>query len=192
MAILRLAVVVGLAFGLGFGAAEARAREELLPLTENRSIAIAVPDGFTFKAGANARGELGVVLSNRDGSMSLTVTFEPDGENEFRQQRARTERMHEEFHTYVAESREQAMQFTELEPKVGAGTYCVFTDARLQGKPASEYPPGEYLNLTVGVKAWSGVVATFTLFSNGTDSGEYRALMRVLRESVHEKRAPMR
>jgi hypothetical protein len=192
MPILRTVFYWGVALALGGVGPAAVAREEFLPLTENRAIAIAVPDGFSYKAGANAKGELGIVLGNQDGSMSLTVTFKPDAENEYRQQRARTERMHEEFHSYVAESSEQAMQFAELEPKVGAGTYCVFTDARLKGKPASEYPKGEYLNLTVGVKAWNGVVATFTLFSNGTDSDQYRALLRVLRESLHEKLPPLR
>lgn len=176
---------------LGWSGGEARAREELLPLTEKRGIAITVPDGFDYKAGANARGEPGIVLATPDGALSLTVTFEPDPENEFRQQRARTERMHAEFRDYVGESVEQAMQFSELEPTVGVGTYCVFTDAKLKGRPPSEYPPGEYLNLTVGVKAWNGVVATFTLFSNGTDTAGYRALMRVLRESVHEKPSPL-
>lgn len=83
------------------------------------------------------------------------------------------------------------MQFEELRPKVGAATYCVFTDAKLVGKPPGEYPPGEYLHVTAGVKAWPGIVATFTLFSNDTKSEAYQALLKVLRESVHEKPAPL-
>ena len=168
-----------------------QAREEQLPLTDSRHVAITVPDGFNYKAGANAKGELGIVITDAKEQMSLTVTFEPDLENVFRQQRARTEKMHEEFRDYVEGSVEKAMQFAELKPKVGAGTYCVFTDAKLVGQPASGYPKGEYLNLTVGVKAWPGIVATFTLFSNGTDTKAYRTLMRVLQESVHEKPAPL-
>lgn len=168
------------------------AREEMLPLTETRSISITVPDGFNYKAGANARGELAAVIVDAQEQLSLTVTFEPDAENEFRQQRARTEKMHLEFRDYVEGSVEKAMQFAELEPKVGAATYCVFTDEKLVGKPASEYPKGEYLNLTVGVKAWPGIVATFTLFSSGTDTEKYRTLMQVLRESIHEKPTPLR
>lgn len=166
-------------------------REEFLPLTETRSISINVPEGFTYKAGATARGALGITLTHDKEAINLTVTFEPDLENEFKNERARAERMHTEFSTYVEGSAEKAMQFVELEPKVGAGTYCIFTDAKLAGTPPSEFPPGEFLNLTAGVKAWSGIVATFTLFSNDTKSESYQALMKTLRESVHEKPAPL-
>ena len=167
------------------------AREEHLPLTETRSISIPVPDGFSYKAGANARGALGIVLTHDKENMNLSVTFEPDLEDQFRSERARTERLHTEFSNYVEGSKENAMQFAELEPKFGAGTFCVFTDAKLIGKPSSEFPPGEYLNLTVGVKSWPGIVATFTLFSNDTKSAPYQALMKTLRESIHEKPAPL-
>ena len=82
------------------------------------------------------------------------------------------------------------MQFEELEPRTGAGTYCVFTDANLIGK--AEVPAGEYLHLTAGLKAWPGVVAVFRLFSNETDSPEYQALMKTLRESLLERPVPLR
>jgi hypothetical protein len=169
----------------------ALAREEFLPLTETRSVSINVPEGFSYKAGANARGALGIILTNEKEGMNLTVTFEPDPEAQFRSERSRKERLHAEFSNYVEGSKENAMQFAELEPKVGAATYCVFTDAKLIGKPPAEFPPGEYLNLTVGVKAWPGIVATFTLFSNDTSSESYQALMKALRESIHEKPAPL-
>lgn len=167
------------------------AREEIIRLSESRSISVTVPDGFNYKSGANARGELVVVLAEAKERFSLTVTFEPDPEGEFRNARARKERLHEEFKSYVEGSVEKAMQFEELQTMVGAATYCVFTDDKLVGKSKTEFPPGEYLHLTVGVKAWPGIVATFTLFSDDTDSEQYRALMKVLRESVHEKPAPL-
>jgi hypothetical protein len=167
------------------------AREEFLPLTETRNISIKVPDGFSYKAGANARGALGIVLTNEKENINLTVTFEPDPEGQYQAERSRKERLHGEFSNYVEGSKENAMQFAELEPKFGAATYCIFTDAKLIGKPPAEFPPGEYLNLTVGVKAWPGIVATFTLFSNDTSSASYDALMKSLRESIHEKPAPL-
>lgn len=176
------------ALGLGAGLF---AREEMLPLTETRAILITVPEGFTYKAGANSRQELGISLVDAKGQVSLTVAFKPDTEGEFKAERTRKERLHEEFNEYVGGSVEKGMQFEELQPKVGAGTYCVFTDAKLVGKPASEYPPGEYLHVTVGVKAWPGIVATFTLFSNDTKSEAHQALMKVMRESVHEKPPPL-
>lgn len=179
-----------LVLGLGLSAV-APAREEMLPLTDARSISITVPDGFSYKAGVNARGLLAITLVHDRESINLAVTFEPDPEGEFRAERSRKEKMHAEFSSYVEGSIEQAMQFTELEPKVGAATCCVFTDPKLLGKPPAEYPEGEYLNLTAGVKAWPGIVASFTIFSNDTKSEAYQALMKVLRESVHEKPAPL-
>ena len=167
------------------------AREETIMLSEKRGITVTVPEGFSYKSGTNARGALAMTLTDAKEQMSLHVTFEPDPEEDFKAARARRERMHEEFGSYVAGSVEKAMQFEELEPKVGTGTFCVFTDEKLIGKPPTEYPPGEYLNLTAGVKAWPGIVATFTLFSNDTTSEPYRALMTALRESVHEKPAPL-
>lgn len=183
--LLKLALIA--AFVLGSSGLVAR--EEVIMLSETRSISVAVPDGFNFKSGVNARGELAVSLVEAKEKLNLHVTFEPDPEGLFREARARKERLHEEFRSYVEGSVEKAMQFEELQTKVGTATYCVFTDDKLVGK--TDFPPGEYLNLTVGVKAWPGIVATFTLFSNDTSSESYRALLNVLRESVHEKPAPM-
>jgi hypothetical protein len=88
------------------------------------------------------------------------------------------------FQEYVPQSAEQAMQFEELDPRTGAGTYCVFTDATLVGKP--QLPANEFLHVTAGVKAWRGGYVVFKLFSNDTLSAEYRALLKMLRDSVAE------
>lgn len=150
-----------------------------------------MPDGFTYRAGIDADGALAVTLLDADARVSLQVVFAPDGEGLFRTERARKELMHERFAAYVEGSVEKAMRFEELAPRIGAGTFCVFTDAKLVGLAPAEYPPGEYLHLTVGAKAWPGVVATFTLFSQDTESDVYRAALRALRESIHEKPAPL-
>jgi hypothetical protein len=104
--------------------------------------------------------------------------------------RARKEKMVELFQEYVDSSVEKAMQFEELDPRTGAGTYCVFTDASLVGK--KKFPPGEFLHFTTGLKAWPGVLAIFRVFSNDTTSAEYRAAMKMLRESVQEKAVPLK
>jgi hypothetical protein len=94
------------------------------------------------------------------------------------------------FVEYVDSSTEKAMQFEELEPQTGAGTYCVFTDAKLVGQ--TELPPGEYLHLTTGVKTWPGVAAVFRCFSNDTTSAGYKSILAMLRESVHERPVPLK
>jgi hypothetical protein len=98
--------------------------------------------------------------------------------------------MVEFFQEYVAGSVEKAMEFEELSPRRGAGTFCVFTDAALVGK--TELPPNEYHHLTVGVKAWSGTMVVFRLFSQDLKSAAHLAALRVLRESVEERPVPLR
>jgi hypothetical protein len=161
--------------------------EETIPLTETRKLSLVIPDGFTYQATKDEAGAVNVQLATAHDRLTLNLVFLPDPEGEFANARARKEKMVELFQSFVDSSVEKAMQFEELEPKVGAGTYCVFTDAGLVGK--APYPPGDYLHFTTGVKAWPGVVVIFGLFSNDTTSPDYLAAMKMLRESVGERAA---
>jgi hypothetical protein len=165
-------------------------REQKLALTESREVIVAVPDGFELVTGQDENGFVVVKLHDPTQSISLDLQFLPDPEGKFANSRARLELMHEMFAEYVDASTEKAMQFEELRPRTGTGTYCVFTDEKLVGR--TELPPGEYVHLTTGVKAWPGVVAVFRCFSNDTSSAGYKAVMVMLRESVHEKLAPLK
>jgi hypothetical protein len=165
-------------------------REEAITLFENRKVAIAVPEGFSYKTAADELGVAVVQLAAAKDKVTATLVFGPDPERQFATTRGRAEKMVEEFQEYVEGSVEKAMQFEELQPKVGAGTYCVFTDAKLVDQ--KEYPPGEYLNLTSGLKTWAGVAVIFRVFSNDTTSAEYQAVMKMLRESVQERTVPLK
>jgi hypothetical protein len=182
--------VLLLSFALltGLGAASKTA-EETVFLFENRKVAVAVPEGLGFATSKDDRGLITVRLQDRKETISVQMTFLPDGEGRFANARARKEFMHENFQEFLGGSVEKAMQFEELEPKEGAGTFCVFTDAALVGK---KVPPGEFQHSTTGLKAWPGVVAVFTVLSNGVNTKEYQAVMTMLRESVQEKPAPLR
>jgi hypothetical protein len=165
-------------------------REEAVFLFENRKVGIEVPAGFVYQQNKDELGLINVQLAAPDDKVTLHLLFLPDPEGRFGTARARTEKMVDLFQEYVASSVEKAMQFEELEPRQGAGTYCVFTDAGLVGK--SSLPPGEYLHFTAGLKAWPGVLAIVRVFSQDTASAEYRAVLRLLRESVEEKPVPLR
>jgi hypothetical protein len=167
-----------------------KSREETVFLFENRKLTIAVPDGFEYVTGKDESGMITIKLADPRSKVSGEVKFLPDPEGKFANARARKELMHEMFFDYVESAKEKAMQFEELEPKAGAGTYCVFTDSNLVGK--TTYPPGEFLHLTAGLKTWPGVVAVFRFFSNDTTSAEYQAVLKLLRESVQEKAAPLK
>jgi hypothetical protein len=179
-----------LAAAVPAGAAETKAREESVFLFENRRVAIAVPEGFGSALGQDENGMMILRLADPKEKFSLELRFLPDPDGRFASARARREQMVEMFSDMVGASTEKGMQFEELEPRTGAGSYCVFTDAALVGR--TKLPPGEYIHVTAGLKSWRGVVAIFRLFSNETTSAPYAALMKMLRESMHEKPLPLK
>lgn len=184
-------LLLGLALSaLPLGAAETKARDENVPLFDNRRVTVAVPEGFGSSLRQDENGMSLLRLADPKDSYSVELRFLPDPDGRFASARARKEQMVEMFSEYVRESAEKGMQFEELEPRTGAGSYCVFTDAKLVGK--TDLPPGEYIHVTTGVKSWRGVVVIFSFFSNDITSPQYQALMRMLRESVHEKPPPLR
>ncbi|MEY4090507.1 MAG: hypothetical protein RJB55_2778 [Verrucomicrobiota bacterium] len=165
-------------------------REEAVTLPNGSRVSIAVPAGFKFEQARDAGGAPRAVLNAAEGKASLELSFLPDPDGKALRLRGRNELMVEFFQEYVAGSVEKAMEFTELSPRRGAGTLCVFTDAALVGK--TDLPPNEYHHLTVGIKAWEGVMVVFRLFSQDAKSETHLAALRVLRESVEERPVPLR
>lgn len=180
----RIALLALFAAGLTSPLA-AKPQEETVFLFENRRVVLLVPDGFGFANSKDQQGLMTIEIGHPKEKARLTITFVPDPEQVFMAARARKEYIHDQYAEFVDNSVEKAMQFEELDPRQGEGTYCVFTDEKLVGK--TTYPPGEYLNLVCGVKAWPGVAALFRLFTNDTQSREYLAILTMLRESVEEK-----
>ena len=170
--------------------ATVKSHELKIALNESREVIVAVPAGFALVPGRDPNGLVGFKMSDPHQSVTVDLQFLPDPEGTFATTRARTELIYKMFVEYVDSSTEKAMQFEELEPQTGAGTYCVFTDAKLVGQ--TELPPGEYLHLTTGVKTWPGVAAVFRCFSNDTTSAGYKSILAMLRESVHERPVPLK
>jgi hypothetical protein len=171
-------------------AALSEPKEETVSLFENRKITLLVPPGLACNVDKDLRGAATITLTEPDEKVSVHLTLLPDPDATYSTARARREKMVELFQERVGESMEKGMQFEELEPRYGAGTYCVFTDAKLAGQ--AKLPPGEFLHLTIGVKAWPGVVAIFELLSQSTTSPEHQAVMKMLRESLEERAVPLR
>ena len=165
-------------------------REETVVLFENRRVTIAVPNGFVF---ARARDNLGVVrvqLHNAKEDVTAQLTFLPDLEERFTDKYERHRFLFESFSEFAESSVEKAMQFEDLRAKVGVGTYCIFTDAKLVG--VTKLPPNEYLHATKGVKVWPGVLVVFSIYSNETKSDDFQAMLTLLRDSVVEKSVLLR
>ena len=112
----------------------AKPQEETVFLFQNRKVTVLVPDGFGFASNKSDRGIMTLELVDPKDRVRMQITFLPDLEGRFTAARTQKEFMNETFHDFVDTSVEKAMQFEELEPKTGSGTYCVFTDAKLVGK----------------------------------------------------------
>ena len=179
-----LALLLALPIAAALAAPKEKARDEVLVLFGQRRVTLAVPAGFVFSSDKDERGLITARLADPKEKITLQISFLPDTDGDFATPRGRKEFLVQTFQRYVAGSVEQAMRFEELEPRAGAGTYCVFTDTDLVGK--TTFPPGEYLHSTTGVKTWRGCLAVFTLMSNSTTCDEYRAAMKLLRESLVE------
>lgn len=179
-----------LVLAVSAGVRGASAEEESVFLFQNRKVVFVVPKGLGFASTKDEHGIISVRVGHPKNKISFQVSFLPDPDGRFGTPRGRKEFMAETFQEYVAGSVEKAMRFEELEPRVGAGTYCVFTDSNLVGQ--DKVPRGEFRHSTTGLKTWPGVMGVFTLMSNDTTSEEYRAIMAMLRESMEEKTGPLR
>lgn len=164
----------------------AKERVETVFLFENRKVAVAVPEGLGFSSDKDDEGTMAVRLADPKDRVRVEIVFAPDPEKRFARAADRQEKMVDMFQAFVADSKEKAMQFEELAPASGGGTFCVFTDAKLAG--GKKIPAGDFLHFTTGLKSWPGVVVVFRVFCNDTTSKEYRSVMAMLRQSVHEAR----
>jgi hypothetical protein len=162
------------------------AREETFPFYEDHRVTIDVPDGYTYARSFSESGVITARITDPKREISLEISFLPDPDGQFATPRARRLFMAGNFQTYVAGSVEKEMRFEELKPRTGSATICVFTDTNLVGK--TELPPNEYLNATTGLKRWPGCAAYFTLLSNGLGSPAYQTALKIITESVHDKK----
>lgn len=158
-------------------------REETLILADNHRVAIAVPAGFVYSSGRDEGGLLMARLADPKETVTLQVQFQPDPDGKLTSEQHQMDYLAQICRQYAEGSVEKSYDFKPLEPHVGTGTFCKFTDASIAGPVI---PKGEYLNVTTGVKVWPGWVLVFTLLSNNTTSREYQTALRVVRESFQE------
>lgn len=186
-ALLRLILI--LAAAQAAFAAAPKEREETVFIHQNRRVTVTVPEGLGYAMEKDDRGLLTVRIADRKDQLSMTITFAPTAPDRFQSARDRKDFIAENFRGLVDNSVEKAMQFEELDPKIGGGSYCVFTDPTLVGKPRPSSDDFQYY--VAGVKTWPGVMAVFSVYCQDLGSKEYAAALRILRESVHEKPSPV-
>ena len=163
--------------------AKEKAHEEVLLLDSHR-VTIVVPEGFVFSSGRDEQGVLMAKVADAKEKIDLQVRFQTDPGGRLRAEPQQMEFLATVCRQYAEGSVEKGYDFKALEPHQGSGTYCSFTDASLVGR--LPVPRGEFLHITQGVKCSSGWVLVFTLLSNDTDSREYHAALKLLKESFEE------
>lgn len=164
----------------------AKDRDETLILSQDHRITITVPDGYVFSSGREESGMIMAKIADAKEKVQLQVSFRPDPESRLGVEQQQMDFLAQVCRQYAEDSVEKSYDFKPLAPHRGSGTYCVFTDASLVGKPV---PKGEVLNVTTGVKSWPGWTIVFTVLSNDTTSKEYLTLLRLVKESFEEKPA---
>ncbi len=158
-------------------------RAETLILADNHRVVIAVPAGFVFSSGRDEAGFLMAKLADPKETVTLQVQFQPDPDGKLASEQHQMDFLAQICRQYAEGSVEKSYDFKPLEPHLGTGTYCKFTDASIAGPII---PKGEFLNVTTAVKVWPGWALVFTLLSNNTTSREYQAAFRLMRESFQE------
>jgi hypothetical protein len=166
-------------------AAPVSAKEESLIIFGERRVMIAVPDGYVFSSSRDDRGIITAKITDPKQKVDLAVYFLPDPNGKLTTEDGQNSFVAELCQPYAEGSVEKSYDFKALEPRTGSGTYCVFTDASLVGK--FPFPPGEFLNITNGVKSWPGCFMVFTLLSNDTTSKEYQTALKLLKTTFEEK-----
>lgn len=164
--------------------AVASAREETLILFQDRRVSINVPEEYTYAGGRDEQGIVTVKIVDPKLKTELLARFFPDPEGRLGTEDGRKGFVADSSQQYAEASVEKSYDFKDLAPRTGSGTYCVFTDASLVRK--APLPPGEYLKVTSGVKAWPGCFFLFTLLSTDTTSEEYQTELKLLQDSFVE------
>lgn len=168
-----------------FGSASAlTAKEETLALFDHRRVSIQVPENYVYTSGIDRRGLSTVKITDLGLKVELVVSFLPDPDGRLAKEDDQRAFVADTSLPYARDSVEKDYDFKDLSPRSGTGMYCVFTDSSLVKK--LPVPPGDYLKVTTGLKAWPGCFFIFTLLSNDTASDEYQAAMKLLRQSFEE------
>lgn len=160
------------------------AKEEIVVSSDQRKISVQLPEGFSLSS-KEADGVVAAEIVDAKRTLSLHMDFVPDPNARLGTEDSQKDMLADVSQNEAEQSVEKGYNFQSLEPRSGGGIYVVFTDASLAGKPT---PPGEYLKLTRGIKSWSGFAVVFSLMSQDSSSDEYKAVMKMLKQSVEEKK----
>ena len=164
-------------------ATSAAAADRTLTIFEGRTIAVAVPDGWTFQEHRNDMGVQTVSLVDPSGEIHVDASFIPDSENRLASQQALEAEMRLAFGDLLKGAVEKDFKFVYAKTVDGLEGHMVFTDKTLVGKPVGK---DDRRIATSGIRRWPGVFMLFTVLSNQTESDAYRAAMRLIARDIRD------
>jgi len=172
-----------LPFLLAATSAAAATAERTITIFEGRTVAITVPDGWSFAEARNDMGVQTISLVDSSGEIHVDASFLPDSDNRLASQSAVEEEMKRAFAGLLKSAVEKEFKFTFAKTVDGIEGHMVFTDKSLVGKPL---PKDDRRLATSGIRRWPGVFMLFTVLSNQTESDAYKAAMRLVVRDVRD------
>ncbi|RME72069.1 MAG: hypothetical protein D6781_02910 [Verrucomicrobia bacterium] len=143
-------------------------------------IRIDVPTGYSLDTEVNRAGITVVKLENPVWHIAVSAGIVPERDPDNTSAAWQDNRLVGFLADLLAESDATEYTFAPLNPIVGTGRFCVFTEAET---PASTPDPDDYHHLTAGIKAWRGVTIIFQILSNDVTSPEYQEVFRLFTHS---------
>lgn len=165
-------------------AEESLEKFEIVPGVE---VSLAVPEKWSLSRSAGG-GYPSVALQSADGAVSLQVSLFPDARGLMADPEMRAVMMTDVVARFLPDSLEQEVRLQQLNPRLGSGIYCVFTDAKLVA--VKELPPNEFRHATAGLRSADGWFAVFTIFSQDTASADYRTALDLVRHQFDHAGPP--
>ena len=158
--------------------------ERSIVIFEERTIAITVPDGWSFEQSRNRdSGVQTISLVDPSGEIHVDASFLPDSENRLASRSALQDEMQVAFIDMLKGATEKEFKFTFVKTVDGLEGHMVFTDKTLVGKPVSK---DDRRLATSGIRRWPGVFMLFTVLSNQTESAAYQAALRLIARDIRE------
>ena len=158
--------------------------DHTITIFERRTIAIAVPEGWTFEEHRNDLGVQTVSLVDPSGEIHVDASFLPDEDNRLASREALEDEMRLAFADLLKGAVEKDFRFVYAKTVDGLEGHMVFTDKTLVAKKI--VPKDDRRLATSGIRRWPGVFMLFTVLSNQTDSAAYKAAMRVITRDIRD------
>jgi len=146
--------------------------EQTVVIPGRHRFSILVPAGYSFRVDRDREDNAAVHMENPVWQISITAFLISDREHPLTTAEWQRNELISRVASALSQAKEADYNLRPLHPDSGTGVFCVFTDGTY--KRVEDLPPGEFLHLTGGIKAWRGCFVFFQIMSNDLTSLEYQ------------------